>query len=83
MRKTLIIVALAITNAVLVLTRPHINHAEDRAIIALTINRVFHEQINGTWPQAYGSTSEQAKQFETDILAANAQNVTDWTQYKP
>ena len=83
MRKTLIITALAITNAVLVLTRPHINHADERVIIALTINRVFHEQLNGTWPQAYGSTMEQAAQFETTIITANEQGVTDWAQYKP
>ena len=83
MIKTLIIAALAITNAVLILTRPHINYAEDHAIIALTINRVFHEQLNGTWPQAYGSTMDQVAKFDAGIIAANNQGVTDWTQYKP
>ena len=92
MRKTIIILALAVANSVLVFTRPrpHYNEAraediaaEQRALVALTINRVFHEQINGTWPQVYGSTMQQAASFEAEIIAANKANITDWTQYKP
>ena len=79
----MIIAALAMTNVVLMLTGPHVSHGKDRAIIALTINRVFHEQLNGNWPQAYGATMEQVAKFDSEIIAANKQGVSDWTQYKP
>ena len=54
-----------------------------RNAIALTVNRVMHEQINGTWPKSYGSNTTEAKQWETEIINGLSQNITDWNAYKP
>jgi len=84
MRKNVIIVLLAGTNLILFLHKSTPSTAaQDRLIASMTVNRVFHEQINGNWPQAYGSTAEQAKNFEESIHLAVQQGATDWTQYKP
>ena len=82
MTKNIIIIVLALANAIL-MHRPHINSLEYNRLIELTTNRIMHEQIDGTWPQAYGSTMESARKFEEDILKARKQGITDWKQYKP
>ncbi len=85
--KSFLICVLAIVNIAVVALLIEERHKpvidNDRNIVALTVNRIFHGQIDGTWPESYGSTMEQAKQFELEIIAAQKQGCTDWTQYKP
>lgn len=92
MRKNLIIVALVVVNAFLVIIRPRPHNpnvesskpdiASVHLVVALTVNRILHEQLAGNWPRAYGATMEEVRKFEEEIVSASKQGCTDWTQYK-
>ncbi len=83
MSKTIIIIALAFVNVTLILTKPSSSKTHDEIIIGLTVNRIFHEQINGTWPHSYGPTTKDVTRFDNEIIEASKQHITDWLQYRP